>query len=111
MIMGRYFSTPTSRAGYKIRQFLNQIGIPVRLTNSSGKTNRLILVPFMRENNIPYKVMNYRYKGINTADLQNSYDILESKETWDKFREWCKKNKHQILESYEKQLNNNAVSQ
>ena len=45
--MGRYFSTPTSRAGYTIREFLNQIGVPIKLTNSSWKTNKLIFVPFL----------------------------------------------------------------
>ena len=85
--MSRYFSTPISEAGYTIRQFLNQIGIPVKITNSSWKTNRLVFVPFLKENNLPYQQMNPKYKGINTADLQNCYDILNSKETWDKFRQ------------------------
>ena len=69
--MGYYFSTPNSRAGYKIREFLNQIGVSIKLTNSSWKTNKLIFVPFLKENNIPYKKMNPNYKGINTADLEN----------------------------------------
>ena len=51
--MGYYFSTPNSRAGYKIREFLNQIGVSIKLTNSSWKTNKLIFVPFLKENNIP----------------------------------------------------------
>ncbi len=91
--MSRYFSTPTSRAGYKVRQFLNQIGVPVKFTNSSWKTNKKIFVPFLKEHNISYEQMNPRYKGINTADLENCYTILETEERWKLFREWCKKNK------------------
>lgn len=95
--MGYYFSTPTSIAGYKIRQFLNQIGISVKFTNSSWKTNKLIFVPFLKEHHIPYEQMNPRYKGINTADLKNCYTILENKELWDKFRQWCKVNKEKFV--------------
>ena len=95
--MGRYFSTPNSRAGYTIREFLNQIGVSIKLTNSSWKTNKLIFVPFLKENNIPYKQMNPNYKGINTADLQNCYTILESEELWKKFRKWCKENKDKFI--------------
>lgn len=95
--MGYYFSTPTSRAGYTIRQFLNQIGVSIKLTNSSWKSNKLIFVPFLKENNIPYKQMNPNYKGINTADLQNCYTILESEELWKKFRKWCKENKDKFI--------------
>lgn len=91
--MSRYFLTPTSRAGYEVRQFLNQIGVPIKFINSSWKTNKKILVPFLKEHNIPYKQMNPRYKGINTADLKNCYTILETEERWKLFREWCKKNK------------------
>jgi hypothetical protein len=79
--MSRFFSTSTSRAGYTIRQFLNQIGVDIKFTNSSWKTNKLIFIPFMKEYNIPFQQMNPRYKGINTADLQNCYDILSNKET------------------------------
>lgn len=96
--MSRYFSTPTSRAGYTVREFLNQIGVSIKLTNSSWKTNKLIFVPFLKENNLPYRQMNPRYKGINTADLQNCYDILNNKETWDKFRKWCKDNKSKFIQ-------------
>lgn len=91
--MGRYFSTPTSEAGYKIRQFLHQIKYPHKIVESSWKLNKQILIPFMKENNIKYLTMNQKYKGINTADLQNCYTILESKEVWNKFRQWCKDNK------------------
>ena len=94
--MGYYFSTPTSRAGYIIRTFLHQINYPHKMVESAGKLNKLILIPFMKENNMRYKVINYRYKGINTAELNNCYDILENKETWDKFRKWCKLNKESI---------------
>ena len=95
--MGHYFSTPTSRAGYTIRQFLNQIGVPIKFTNSPWKTNKLIFVPFLKEHNIPYKQMNPRYKGINTADLQNCYTILENEELWKSFRKWCKINKEKFV--------------
>lgn len=95
--MAYYFSTPTSRAGYKIRQFLNQIGVSVKFTNSSWKLNKKVLMPFLREFNLPYRKMNQRYKGINTADLQNSYTILEDKEIWDNFRKWCKENKESFI--------------
>ena len=95
--MGRYFSTPTSRAGYTIREFLNQIGVPIKLTNSSWKTNKLIFVPFLKENNKKKKKMNPNYKGINTADLENCYTILESEELWKKFRKWCKENKDKFI--------------
>ena len=95
--MSTYFSTPTSRAGYIIRDFLNQIGVPIKFTNSSWKTNKLIFVPFLKENNLPYKQMNPKYKGINTADLQNCYDILEKEEIWEKFRKWCKLHKEEFI--------------
>lgn len=94
--MGYYFSTPTSEAGYKIRQFLHQIKIEHKNVEKAFRLNKKILIPFMKENNLKYKVMNQRYKGINTADLQNCYTILESKEIWDKFRQWCKNNKELI---------------
>lgn len=91
--MGYYFSTPTSEAGYKIRQFLHQINIKHKNVEKAFRLNRKILTPFMKENGMKYKVMSPRYKGINTADLQNCYDILESKEMWNKFRKWCKNNR------------------
>lgn len=95
--MGYYFPTPTSRAGYQIRQFLRQIGYPHRLVESSFKSNREIFIPFLKENNIRYEKINPRYKGINTADLQNCLTILEDKDLWDKFRKWCKNHKEVII--------------
>ena len=91
--MGYYFSTPTSRAGYKIRQFLHQIEIPHKIVEKPFKLNKLILIPFMIENNMKYMQLNPRYKGINTADLQNCYDILSNEEIWNKFRKYCKDKK------------------
>ena len=41
--------------------------------------------------------MNPNYKGINTADLENCYTILESEELWKKFRKWCKENKDKFI--------------
>lgn len=94
--MSYYFSTPTSRAGYKIRTFLYQININHKDVDKPFRLNKKVLIPFMKDHNLKYKVMNQRYKGINTADLQNCYTILESKEIWDKFRQWAKDNKNII---------------
>jgi hypothetical protein len=90
------FSTPTSRAGYKIRLFLGQIGISDKIVQSSWKSNRLIFIPFLKSVNKPYKQMNPNYKGINTADLINCYSILEDEEIWKQFRAWCKESKDSI---------------
>ena len=88
--MSRYFSTPTSEAGYKIRTFLHQINFPHKIVESAWKSNKQIFIPFLKEKNIKYYTMNQRYKGINTSELKNCYTILESKELWDEFRAWCK---------------------
>jgi hypothetical protein len=94
------FSTPTSRAGYKVRLFLTQIGLPDKVVQSSWKSNRLVFIPFLKSVNKPYKQMSPNYKGINTADLINCYSILEDSEIWKQFRFWCKENKGVIVENH-----------
>ena len=102
--MGYYFSTESSRANYKIQNFLQQIGIYFQLANSCRPLNRLIYVPFLKENNLKYKKWNNRYKGIFTAEMKNALIIMSSKKTWDNFRKWCKNNKLEINQQYKESL-------
>lgn len=102
--MSYYFSTESSRANYKIQQFLRQIGIYFQLANSCRPLNRLIYIPFLKENNLRYEKWNNNYKGIFTAEMKNALTIMEDKNTWDKFRTWCKQNKLDINESYKSNL-------
>lgn len=102
--MSRYFSTESSRANYKIQQFLQQIGIYFQLANSCRPLNRIIYIPFLKENNLRYKKWNNNYKGIFTAEMENALTIMETKETWETFRKWCKSNKTEINNRYKDNL-------
>ena len=98
--MSGFFSTPTSRAGYTIRTFLHRIGVEHKIVESRYKLNRFVLIPFLKSVNLPYQKINKRYKGINTAELQNSILITENPDTYRLFRQWCKQNVYRINKEY-----------
>jgi hypothetical protein len=102
--MSRYFSTESSRANYKIQQFLQQIGIYFQLAYSCRPLNRIIYIPFLKENNLRYKKWNNNYKGIFTAEMENALTIMENEKAWKEFRKWCKVNKDKINEQYKNNL-------
>lgn len=86
-----HFTFPQAQSGKYIRDYLQSvIKLDHKVVQSSWKLNKEVLIPFLKECGVKYNVMNNRYKGLNTADLQNSYIITEDKELWTKFKIYCK---------------------
>ena len=56
---------------------------------SRKKTNN-IMVDFLKSKSLPYKYINYKYKGLNTADLINAEHVQDN---WDEFKQWFIVNK------------------
>ncbi len=57
----------------------------------SRKKMNNIMIDFLKSKSLPYKKLNYNYKGLNTADLINSEYIQEN---WDEFKQWFLTNKY-----------------
>lgn len=67
---------------YGITNFLLKQGFNV---SGSGYKQNKIMVKFLKGKGLPYKHWNWRYKGLNTADLFNSEIIQEH---WEEFKNW-----------------------
>lgn len=62
--------------------YLRKKGFDV--SGRGSKVNK-IMVAFLKEKGLPYEKWNYRYKGLNTADLINAPSIQEN---WKEFKKW-----------------------
>lgn len=65
-----------------VRKFLEKNGHDV---SGSGRKSNKIMVEFLKEHNLPFEEWNFKYKGLNTADLVNAEVIQEN---FPLFRKW-----------------------
>ena len=69
-------------------------GVEVWLRKQGVETKRKIVnkihVDFLKSMSLPYKLINYNYKGLNTEDGINAEHIQEH---WNEFTKWFKENK------------------
>lgn len=70
---------------YGVSTWLRKQGV-----DTTRKTVNKIHVDFLKSMSLSYKLINYRYKGLNSEDLINAEHIQEH---WSEFINWFKENK------------------
>lgn len=73
-----------TRDAFYIRNFLSNKNFDV---GGKGKKLNEIMVSYLRDRKLKYVKWNPRYKGLFTADINNSSTILEN---WDDFKLYIK---------------------